>query len=124
MLLTAQLLLATGGVGWLTLRPPAEGAMLMIPLSQDARTALPQSVIDRGGQLLRMGAFPGSFVVHGRRDAKGRGVVRFNLEVRTNNPATAFYVAEGFVKIGERRDYYRGSSGQAFDALTFQKCLR
>lgn len=72
LLLTAQLLLATGGVGWLTLRPPAEGAMLMIPLSQDARTALPQSVIDRGGQLLRMGAFPGSFVVHGRRDALAR----------------------------------------------------
>ena len=72
LLLTAQLLLATGGVGWLTLRPPVEGAMLMIPLSREARTALPQSVIDRGGQLLRMGAFPGSFVVHGRRDTLAR----------------------------------------------------
>ena len=72
LLLTAQLLLATGGVGWLTLRPPVEGAMLMIPLSHEARAALPQSVIDRGGQLLRMGAFPGSFVVHGRRDALAR----------------------------------------------------
>lgn len=72
LLLTAQLLLATVGVGWVMLRPPVEGAMLMIPLTREARAALPQSVIDRGGQLLRMGAFPGSFVVHGRRDALAR----------------------------------------------------
>ena len=69
MLLAGQLSLVLGGVGWLTLRPPVEGAMLMIPLSNAAQARLPQSVIDRGGQLLRMGAVPGSFVVHGRRVA-------------------------------------------------------
>ncbi len=69
LLLTAQLVLATGGIGWLMLRPPEEGAMLMIPLTDDARTGLPQRVIDRGGQLLRMGMFPGSLVVHGRSNA-------------------------------------------------------
>ncbi len=58
-----------GGVGWLTLRPPVEGAMLVIPLSDGARAALPQNVIDRGGQLVRMGSIPGSFVVHGRRNS-------------------------------------------------------
>lgn len=68
-LLGSQLALVLGSVGWLTLRPPVEGAMLMIPLSDTARSRLPQSVIDRGGQLLTMGAIPGSFVVHGRRDA-------------------------------------------------------
>lgn len=68
-LLASQLALILGGGGWLTLRPPVEGAMLMIPVSDAARARLPHSVIDRGGQLLRMGAIPGSFVVHGRRDA-------------------------------------------------------
>lgn len=69
ILLVIQLALVLGGVGWLTLRPPIEGAMLMVPLSNTARARLPQSVIDRGGQLLRMGSISGSFVVHGRRDA-------------------------------------------------------
>lgn len=69
ILFAGQLALVLGGVGWLTLRPPVEGAMLMIPLSDTARAALPQRVIDRGGQLLKMGVLPGSFVVHGRRDA-------------------------------------------------------
>ena len=69
ILLGSQLALILSGVGWLTLRPPIEGAMLMIPLSDAARAALPQRVIDRGGQLLTMGILPGSFVVHGRRDA-------------------------------------------------------
>lgn len=69
MLLAGQLALVLGGVGWLTLRPPVEGAMLMIPLSGAAQARLPQSVIDRGGQLLKMGLIPGSFVVHGRHAA-------------------------------------------------------
>lgn len=69
MLLAGQIALVLGGVGWLTLRPPVEGAMLMIPLSESARARLPQSVIDRGGQLLNMGLLPGSFVVHGRHAA-------------------------------------------------------
>lgn len=69
MLLASQLMLVLGGIGWLTLRPPVEGAMLMIPLSRAAQARLPQSVIDRGGQLLGMGAVPGSFVVHGRHAA-------------------------------------------------------
>ena len=67
--MVGQLSLVMGGIGWLTLRPPTEGAMLMVPLSDAARARLPQSVIDRGGQLLQMGVIPGSFVVHGRRDA-------------------------------------------------------
>ncbi len=69
MLLAGQVALVLGGVGWLTLRPPVEGTMLMIPLSKAARARLPQSVIGRGGQLIRMGPIPGSFVVHGRHAA-------------------------------------------------------
>lgn len=56
-------------------------------------------------------------------DAKARGVLRFNLEVRANNPAISLYATEGFAKIGERRDYYRGSSGEVFDAVTYQKII-
>lgn len=69
LLLASQLALALGGLVWLTLRPPAEGAMLMIPLTGAARAGLVQGVVDRGGQLLQMGRIPGSFIVHGRRDA-------------------------------------------------------
>ncbi len=56
-------------------------------------------------------------------EASGRGVMRFNLEVRANNSAVRLYLSEGFEKIGQRRDYYRGSSGELFDALTYQKII-
>lgn len=55
-------------------------------------------------------------IVH---DCKTRGVTRLHLEVRAGNRAIELYRNAGFTKIGERRDYYRGSSGQVFDALTF-----
>lgn len=84
-----------------------DGELLLIAVHPDARGK------GVGRALLRAVA----------EDAKARGVVRFNLEVRANNPATALYFAEGFVKIGERRNYYSGSSGDRFDALTFQKNL-
>ncbi|MFM9828718.1 MAG: GNAT family N-acetyltransferase [Sphingomonas sp.] len=55
-------------------------------------------------------------VIH---DCEVRRIAKLHLEVRAGNRAIDLYRQAGFVKVGERRDYYRGSSGQVFDALTF-----
>ena len=56
-------------------------------------------------------------------DCTGSGIVSFHLEVRANNDAVRLYLANGFAKVGERRGYYRGKTGQAFDAHTYRKAL-
>jgi [ribosomal protein S18]-alanine N-acetyltransferase len=57
------------------------------------------------------------------RDARDRGAHKLHLEVRAGNPATNLYLREGFAKIGVRRDYYRGATGDVFDAHTFVRLL-
>ncbi len=52
-------------------------------------------------------------------DARSNGATRIHLEVRDGNPATRLYEAAGFVQVNRRRNYYRGSGGTQFDALTF-----
>lgn len=52
-------------------------------------------------------------------DAAQHGVHLMHLEVRAGNPAVHLYRAAGFTKVGERRNYYRGSTGQQFDAHTY-----
>lgn len=54
-------------------------------------------------------------------EARDRGVVEMHLEVRSGNEAVQLYRREGFDKVGERRAYYRGNTGQAFDAQTFAR---
>lgn len=54
-------------------------------------------------------------------DAVERGAVKLHLEVRANNDAVRLYRGEGFEKVGERRDYYRGKDGKLFDAHSFSK---
>jgi ribosomal-protein-alanine N-acetyltransferase len=56
-------------------------------------------------------------------DCETGGVEKIHLEVRAGNPAVRLYEGEGFVKVGERRGYYRGSGGQAHDAHTFSRQL-
>lgn len=56
-------------------------------------------------------------------EAQARGVVQLHLEVRAGNDAVRLYRREGFEKVGERRNYYRGKMGQAFDAHTFARKL-
>jgi [ribosomal protein S18]-alanine N-acetyltransferase len=56
-------------------------------------------------------------------DARERGAAALHLEVRANNEAVQLYRAEGFEKIGERRDYYRGKDGKLFDAHTFSRAI-
>lgn len=66
-----------------------------------------------GGQLLRSVM----------RDAATRGACKLHLEVRAGNAAIGLYQHEGFSKIGERRNYYRGRDGQAIDAHSFMRLL-
>ncbi|TKD53080.1 GNAT family N-acetyltransferase [Sphingomonas baiyangensis] len=56
-------------------------------------------------------------------DARRRGAEAIHLEVRSANPACRLYRAEGFVKVGARRAYYRGNAGERFDAETFSLSL-
>jgi [ribosomal protein S18]-alanine N-acetyltransferase len=51
--------------------------------------------------------------------AAARGAARLCLEMRADNGATHLYLREGFVKCGERRNYYVGRDGERFDAHTY-----
>jgi len=42
------------------------------------------------------------------------------LEVRQGNPALALYFRVGFLQVGQRENYYRGKSGDYFNALTLR----
>ena len=56
-------------------------------------------------------------------EARGRGVAKMHLEVRAGNGAIELYRSHGFTKVGERRDYYRGKTGQTFDAHSYAASL-
>ncbi|MDO9023412.1 tRNA (adenosine(37)-N6)-threonylcarbamoyltransferase complex dimerization subunit type 1 TsaB [Zwartia sp.] len=59
---------------------------------------------------------------HLTRLARGAGTEGIVLEVRPSNQgALAFYLEEGFVQIGLRRDYYPAAKGQREDALILKK---
>ncbi len=50
--------------------------------------------------------------------ARASGALRVHLEVRDGNPAVQMYRLAGFKPAGRRPNYYRGSDGRQFDALT------
>ncbi|GGA34607.1 GNAT family N-acetyltransferase [Sphingomonas psychrolutea] len=54
-------------------------------------------------------------------DSGMQGARTLHLEVRDGNDAIKLYRAVGFDKVGERRHYYRGVDGKAFDALTYRR---
>ncbi|WP_353204815.1 GNAT family N-acetyltransferase [Sphingomonas sp.] len=54
-------------------------------------------------------------------DSRMQGARTLHLEVREGNDAIKLYRAVGFDKVGERRHYYRGVDGRAFDALTYRR---
>lgn len=56
-------------------------------------------------------------------EAQMGGIADLHLEVRANNPAVDLYLAQGFTKVGERRGYYRGRTGEAFDAHTYRRAV-
>ena len=57
-------------------------------------------------------------------DAVTSGAITLHLEVRDGNEAIKLYRGTGFVKVGERRNYYRGTSGQVSHAFTYSRSLR
>jgi len=50
--------------------------------------------------------------------ARDEGIGRVHLEVRDGNPATGMYLAAGFSPVGRRRNYYHGTDGKRYDAIT------
>jgi ribosomal-protein-alanine N-acetyltransferase len=56
-------------------------------------------------------------------DAVGEGARKLHLEVREGNDAIKLYQGTAFIKVGERRDYYRGTTGQSFHAFTYSREL-
>lgn len=113
-------LLAMPGV-WLTIAE-LDGA--------PAGFALSRRVLDEA-ELLLLATSP-----HARRRGVAAAVLRaviadamtqsartLHLEVRDGNDAIKLYRSEGFVMVGQRRNYYHGPAGQAFDALTYRRDL-
>ncbi len=56
-------------------------------------------------------------------EAQAGGIVDLHLEVRSGNDAVKLYTTQGFAKVGERRSYYRGRTGQVYDAHTYRRTL-
>jgi ribosomal-protein-alanine N-acetyltransferase len=55
--------------------------------------------------------------------ARSSGASRIHLEVRDGNPAVQMYRDAGFTQAGRRPNYYRGSDGHQYDALTLARDL-
>ncbi len=56
-------------------------------------------------------------------EAQAGGIRDLHLEVRAGNAAVTLYTAQGFAKVGERRGYYRGKTGQSYDAHTYRRAI-
>lgn len=109
-------MLALPGV-WLTLAH-ADGGLVGF--------ALARAVLDEAELLLlavrprwRGGGIGSALLRSVIAEAQARRIGRLHLEVRSNNPAVALYCDHKFQKTGERRNYYRGTSGEMFDAHSY-----
>ena len=54
-----------------------------------------------------------------KADAQSRQVRRLLLEMRDGNSAESLYLANGFVRVGRRQNYYRSRNGTGIAAITF-----
>ncbi|SMX22775.1 GNAT family N-acetyltransferase [Boseongicola aestuarii] len=102
-------ILATTEAGFALGRVAADEAeLLTLAVSPDAR---------RQGQARRC-------LEELERMAREKGALRLFLEVAaTNDPARALYVGAGFGEAGVRKRYYRGTAGEAIDAIVMSKTL-
>ncbi|KRB82768.1 hypothetical protein ASE00_12130 [Sphingomonas sp. Root710] len=76
MPLFAQLLLALAGLAAFAFAPPASGAILLLPLTAQARADLPGIAVRSGARLIGQGPVAGSLVVRGERTRLGAALLR------------------------------------------------
>lgn len=76
MPLVAQSLLALAGLAALAFAPPASGAILLLPLTAQARADLPGVAVRGGARLIGQGPVAGSLVVRGERARLGAALLR------------------------------------------------
>jgi ribosomal-protein-alanine N-acetyltransferase len=86
----------------LSRRTQDEAELLLIAVHPDVANS------GVGGQLLQR------FIA----DQQVAGAHHLHLEVRDGNPAVQLYLHHGFTIAGRRNNYYRGTDGEKFDALT------
>ena len=107
---------------------PLSGVIMTIArddLGQARGFALQRIVADES-ELLLLGVhraaqrcgIGGQLLDHFVDTSRASGATRLHLEMRDGNPATAMYEAYGFTAEGRRSNYYRGSDGRLFDAVT------
>ncbi|QPQ54181.1 ribosomal protein S18-alanine N-acetyltransferase [Allosphingosinicella flava] len=60
-------------------------------------------------------------VDHFIADSRARNAEHLHLEVRDGNAAVRLYEAAGFHRVGTRRNYYCGTDGALFHALTLSR---
>ena len=77
--LAAQLLLALFGFAALAFTPPERGAMLLVPLTREARAHLPALAVAHGALLLGVGPGGGSLVVRGDRARLVEALLRHSI---------------------------------------------
>ena len=110
-------ILPMGGVCLIVARDAAAARTIGFSLS---RTVADES------ELLLLGVLPthhrlgigGLLLDDFMQRARDHGVSRVHLEVRDGNPAVEMYRRAGFRSVGRRRNYYRSSEGDRYDALT------
>lgn len=92
--------------------------------------ALARAVVDEGELLLlatdpavRRRGVGGALLRATLEGCRARDLATLHLEVRANNAAVELYRAAGFGKVGERRNYYRGRDGRAWDAHTYRRAV-
>ncbi|MCP1468518.1 hypothetical protein J3E64_000185 [Sphingobium sp. OAS761] len=56
--------------------PPAEGLMLLVPITQNSRAWLASEAVAHGARLVAAGPWAGTLVVEGRRDRIGGPMLR------------------------------------------------
>ncbi len=88
--------------------------------------------VAREAELLLIGVMPAArrrgvgaaLLTAAMQEAREHAATTMFLEVRDGNSgAVALYRAAGFAVVGRRPGYYRGGSGQRFDALTLKARL-
>lgn len=74
--MAAQCALILFGLLGLYAVPPANGRMLLLPLTDEARAAVAPIAVAQGALLIAKGPWPGSLLVEGRRDQLAPALLR------------------------------------------------